>query len=142
MIFTFLDHSDLDLWPTDPKSISDLLLPLINHPMKLEDCGWKGTQVIIFRWFSYFRPQWPWPLTYWPQKHQHWQIILWSLKILGKKELKGTLVIILRWFSHFRPQWPWPLTYWSQKHRNHLLTLTNHPVKFEESGLKGTLVII
>ena len=70
MIFIFLDRSDLDLWTTDPKIISGHLMTLSNHPFKFEDCRWKGTLVIILRWFSYFMPQWPWLLTYWPQKHR------------------------------------------------------------------------
>ena len=30
--FHILGHSDFDLWPTDQKSINDLLLTLTNHP--------------------------------------------------------------------------------------------------------------
>ena len=115
-------HRDLDLWSNDPKINRVLLL---NHPMKFEGSGSKGTRVIE-RKRSVTDRQTKWQgnyvtyrahvsLTFDPKinrglllnKGYH------PMKFEGFGS-KGTQVIERKRFSLFGSLWPWPLTYWPQ----------------------------
>jgi len=106
-------HCDLDLWPTDPKINSGLLLNKGYHPMKFESSGSKGTWVIERKRISLFGSLWPWPTD--PKinrglllnKGYH------PMKFEGSGS-KGTRFIERKRFSLFWSLWPWPLTYWPQ----------------------------